>query len=583
MKQKQLSILAASLVAAFAANVASAGQIQSSSSAIAHEVIVNDAQTVAAPPVSYRFAGDVDASLVAQTFQVQLVLPASPAAIKFNSAATANAITLVDNTGTLIPAANYTVTTPALSTDGKVLYANITVKAGSPIYVTPAVRFNDTTVGGSAAATVAGLRTFVGDVKSCENGVPTLGISFKHFANVTSTSQADDVTNINSANEHKRFGSTNDGTLFTFPTNISVKLAAASTNLARVDASTQNTKFRASGAAVAPATDGFVSTTVANLGTVTLSQDANGSDSGSNAVYSLTPVGTPASAGITTPAAAVANNNGAVEIKNFNVVVTASQGFALNSTVWLSTTPGGIAVGGATATVTATTGNSVTLTSTTLTAAQLQAPLYVVYTVPGTTTIPSSTFSATGTLAKAPDSGTTYLNEQNNSCTKSLASLVGSVKVDVRNYATSKNGGWTSYIRLINPSETNVATVYGQLIHSNGTYGGWGQIATLQPREAKNMSAAVIDPLLTTAPVDNGTGYKAAPDLTITDNGGLGERLRISAEGVSALKVQNYLLNGSNGNFIEASSAQGVDFDVNSDRALDAQLNDQDAQRNIAK
>jgi hypothetical protein len=69
MKQKQLSILAASLVAAFAANVASAGQIQSSSSAIAHEVIVNDAQAVSAPPVSYRFAGDIDATLVAQTFQ----------------------------------------------------------------------------------------------------------------------------------------------------------------------------------------------------------------------------------------------------------------------------------------------------------------------------------------------------------------------------------------------------------------------------------------------------------------------------------------------------------------------------------
>jgi hypothetical protein len=60
---------------------------------------------------------------------------------------------------------------------------------------------------------------------------------------------------------------------------------------------------------------------------------------------------------------------------------------------------------------------------------------------------------------------------------------------------------------------------------------------------------------------------------------GLGERLRIPAEGVSALKVQNYLLNGSNGNFIEASSAQGVDFDSSTDRAYDSQLNDQDAQR----
>jgi hypothetical protein len=183
MKQKQLSILAASLVAAFAANVASAGQIQSSSSAIAHEVIVNDAQAVSAPPVSYRFAGDIDATLVAQTFQIQLVLTNGT----FKTAGNASAITLVDNT-VLIPHTKYTVSTPTLSADGKVLYANITVPQAGTTFVTPAVRFNDTVTntvvvapgaGGTAgvAATVSGLYTLVGAVQPCTNTVPTLGVT----------------------------------------------------------------------------------------------------------------------------------------------------------------------------------------------------------------------------------------------------------------------------------------------------------------------------------------------------------------------------------------------------------------------
>jgi hypothetical protein len=140
MKQKQLSILAASLVAAFAANVASAGQIQSSSSAIAHEVIVNDAQAVSAPPVSYRFAGDIDATLVAQTFQIQLVLTNGT----FKTAGNASAITLVDKR-CWYSLHKIHSNTPTLSADGKSLYANITFpQSAGTTFVTPAVRFNDT-------------------------------------------------------------------------------------------------------------------------------------------------------------------------------------------------------------------------------------------------------------------------------------------------------------------------------------------------------------------------------------------------------------------------------------------------------
>ncbi|MBC3812483.1 hypothetical protein [Undibacterium aquatile] len=593
MKQKQLSILAASLVAAFAANVASAGQIQSSSSAIAHEVIVNDAQAVSAPPVSYRFAGDIDATLVSQTFQIQLVLASGT----FATAGNASAITLVDANGVGIPYTKYTVTTPTLSADKKVLYANVTFpQSAGTTFVTPAVRFNDTVTntgvvvappgaGGpgsngtaGVAATVSGLYTLVGAVQPCTNTIPTLGVAFKHFANVTSTAQADDVLNANAANEHQRSGSTNNGTLFTFPTNLSLGLTAASVNLARVDPSTGNTLFKGTAAAsVLPALNGFRSTTVAQLGSITVKQDANGSDSGSNTVYAV-------ASGVTFGANAATKTTGVVELKSYDIAITASQGFAVGSTVGLSTTADTYTAPASGAilspAVTSTTGNTITFSNTTLTAAELAAPLYVFYTIPGTSVVPVSTFSATATLTKAAGT-TTYLNEQNNSCTKPLAGLVGGVKVDVRNYATSKNQGWASYIRLINPSETNTATIYGQLIHSDGSYGGWGQITTLAPRAAANFSSTQIDALLTGTPVTNGTGYVAGAVAPVAQ--GLGERLRVTAEGVSALKVQNYLLNGSNGNFIEASSSQGVDFDSSTDRAYDSQLNDQDAQRGLAK
>jgi hypothetical protein len=135
MKQKQLSILAASLVAAFAANVASAGNIQSSSVAIAREVITDDAQSVTAPMITYRFQGDVDATSQAQTFQVQLKLTNGGA---WNTA-TANSVVLVDGRST--PTAPDLAVTPLISPDGSTLYATFTVaKDPANNYITPTIK-----------------------------------------------------------------------------------------------------------------------------------------------------------------------------------------------------------------------------------------------------------------------------------------------------------------------------------------------------------------------------------------------------------------------------------------------------------
>jgi hypothetical protein len=589
MKQNKFNILAASLIAAFAANAAYAGQIQSSSSAIAHEVIVSDAQAVSAPPVSYRFAGDVDATLVGQTFQIQLTLASGT----FSSAGNASAITMVNNVGQGIDNAKYVVSTPTLSTDKKTLFANVTFpQSAGATFVTPAVRFNDTvtntavvvvgspTAPGSngvagVAATVDNLRTFVGPVLACTNTTPTLGASVKHFANVTSTAQADDVTNANAANEHKRTGSTNDGTLFTFPTNLSVKFNVASVNNARVDASSGNKLFTGTAAAtVLPLINAYRSTTVANLGSFVVKQDANGTDSGSNSTYAIS--------ALTYGATAVTKTTGAVEMVAVNVAVTATTGWAVGSTIKLSTTPDVYTAIATPSTSVAYVAGSNTITlAASLTPAEIIAPVYVFYTIDGTNVVPASAFNAIVTLKKSAGSAT-YLNEQDNLCNSPFIGLSGGVKIDVRNYATSKTaGGWMSVIRVINPSETNTATVFGQLIHSDGTYGGWGPLGTLLPRAVVNMTSSQIDGLMTNAPVTNGLGYVGGVTPSLAS--GTGDRLRITADGVSALKVQNYLYNPDSKNFIEASSTQGVDFDASTDRALDSQLNDQDAQRGMAK
>lgn len=59
----------------------------------------------------------------------------------------------------------------------------------------------------------------------------------------------------------------------------------------------------------------------------------------------------------------------------------------------------------------------------------------VCYTAPGTTNIPAASFSAVATLAKAT---TTDNAEQDNVCGGNLFSLGGGLKIDVRNYASSK-------------------------------------------------------------------------------------------------------------------------------------------------
>jgi hypothetical protein len=599
--QYKLTLLAASLVTAFAANVAVAGNIQSSSVQIAREVITDDSQTVVAPMITYTFQGDVDASSQDQTFQVQLQLTNGGAW----ASVAAGSVVLRDSSFSVSAPRDGVnkpydlLATPSISADGKTLYATFTVKQGTKRYTTPVIQFNPNATalvgtgapGTAGAATVAtgasslkALRSVVGEVVACDTKVVPLPVTVLHFTGVTAAGLAS-TANGATPDEHVRNGQNSTGTLLTFPTNVLVTVKASTGSL-KIDPATGslNTRYIITG----PGTTGIPAypTTRFNMGTVTLSQNALGYDSNLINQYMLADPSLPAGvgAGAAKVSTTATRTDGPVEAKDLVVTITSSQGYAGSYYLTKNANCDPFAV---TPTQTIT-GNTMVLS---LGAANVNAafgptgtnPIYICNDVSAVTSaIPPSTFSAVAVLSKA--SGTLPAPEQNNSCNGPLYPLSGGVKVDVRNYATSKTAGnWMSVIRLINPSETNTATVFGQLIHADGSYGGWGQIATLAPRAVTNMTSSQIDALLVNAPATNGAGYVggAIPPAAQT----VGDRLRVTADGVSSLRVQNYLYNPDSKNFIEASSTQGVDFEGSTDRAplSEGQYQDQDAQRGLAK
>lgn len=99
MKQKLLTRL---ILGAFAGitmiGAAQAGQITASSTNIAREVIVANDQTIVSPSISYRFAGDVNATVNAQEFQVQFTL--EDGALWGSTLPSADAFTITPTAGT---------------------------------------------------------------------------------------------------------------------------------------------------------------------------------------------------------------------------------------------------------------------------------------------------------------------------------------------------------------------------------------------------------------------------------------------------------------------------------------------------
>ena len=598
MKKTLVARLVVGALATIAAGGVMAGQIQASSVSIAREVITADDQAIIAPSIAYRFAGDVDARVQAQTFQVQFTLAAGtwdalPAnfgrAISVSDGVSGD----IQDQSAVAPFgvnASYQVNTTGLSTDKKTLFATITVNQGAAALIKqPIISLNVTsnTVNCGTVATalnrasVKGLKTVVGDLLAdyAENGdcarVKTLPVSFKHYVALTAPAEiATDGTA--TPDEHTRAAATNSATLMTFPTNLLVEVKPS---LGAVKLSSGGSlQF----APKAPGlnTNAYVTGSLALLGTVAMKQNAYGYDADLATQYTLANGG----AGVLAPASAAAVN-GPVEGKDLKVVVSATNGFVQGGSLFLAQTGddcGGGAAAAAAATAagypTRTAGAAIAGTTVAITAANAAgpitltvpnaslhaalgattgtAPVYVCYSAPGTTAIPASQFSAVATLEKAAGAG---FEEQYNICKGAYNGLGGGLKIDVRNYASSKEtSGYMSVLRFINNSDTVPADIWAQIIHQDGKLGAWGKLTDtdLAPRGVLNMTAKQIEARLTN------TATQAVGQNDAMDKGAAGApRLRITSNKGTTLRVQNYMFNSTSNQIMEVSGAQGVDFE----------------------
>ena len=201
----------------------------------------------------------------------------------------------------------------------------------------------------------------------------------------------------------------------------------------------------------------------------------------------------------------------------------------------------------------------------------------------GSSAIPqTSSVVAEAAIVKAPAAPTTQFAEQNNVCAGTFTGIGGGIKIDVRNYAAYATFGATgpaTTVRIINNSETTTADVYGQMIYADGTYGAWGQLGSLKPREVLNMANKDVEAKLTNAAATAnpfGTaavGYEAKGGSSVVGGtkAGISDRLRIVSNTGSTLRVQSYMVVGST--VIDTSNAQGVDFENLRD-AVPANQND---------
>lgn len=586
MKQTLLTRLVLGAIAGVAASGgAYAGQIQASSTSIAREVITVNAQTVIAPTTSYRFAGDVSSIVQAQTFQVQLSLATvmengnadlMASAALWDVSTVPNNLSFNINDGVsgaaLVNGVDFTIDRVGFSTDKKTLWATVTVPtttgAVSKTIKQPIVTFNANNAG-AVRARLVNLKDVVGDLATDyaagANGlnancsaVKRMPIRVNHFV-ALSDPNAIAAAGVNgTADEHIRVGSTNEAVSIVFPTNVKVNVATSSQNAILTPGG--NLTFSSAGTGTS-----FVNANLANLGNFKLSTIGSGYDSNLVSVYAISTVAANGLMGIAT----AATNIGQVETDKVNVAVTASQGFVSGGSLFLSATANCAApLAGSTVSTTAA-GAAGSVVSTPLTSAAINAGaltgagtgvVHICYSVPGTSTIPSSSFTGIATVVKAA-AGSGF-NEQNNACGNPLYSLGGGLKIDVRNYASSKEtSGWQSVVRFINNSDAATADVWAQIIHQDGKLGAWGKLTDLTPRASINLTAKQIEAKLTnTATAAIGPNAAVAqPGTTTTSD--TAPRLRVTSQSGQSLRVQNYLYNPATGQIIEVSGSQGIDYE----------------------
>lgn len=611
MKLTKVAFAIASVLAV-AAGSANAGQIDSSSATLATEVIYSNAQVVRAPSKSYSFAGDIDARTNEQRLQLQYTLAKGTWAVGATqlftavntpvdvSAATLLKVAYIDGANanrTVLPTGS--VVSAFLTGDAKTLVFNVTIPAGAGVAAnllkTPIFSINADGVLGTNNVGVTNLFDVAG-AAACVAPDASLNINFKHFTNHTGGVNV--LAEASPDSEHLRAGSTNDARLLNFTQNLRFDFTPSS-KPGQTDANFVNTRLAGQNwvgqnqvgvtpaAAIVPPVAALAApATRYYMGFVKLTQRGTGLDTNYANVYGDTVApfvpANPFIPGDFTPVATAADNAGAVEYTKFSVTLTLPAAWPTGTTI-LPVDKAGAAIAGLNATLN-TARTQVTIEATTANAAAALANgVYVFAQFDGQSAIPqTSSIVSEAAIVKAPAGATTFFAEQNNVCAGSFTGIGGGIKIDVRNYASFASFGATgpaTTIRLINNSETTTADVFGQMIYADGTYGAWGKLVDLKPREVVNMTNKQVEALLTNAAAASNpfgaaaVGYAAQGGTAVVGNvkAGMSDRLRIVSNTGSTLRVQSYMVVGNT--VIDTSNAQGVDFENTRD-AVPANQND---------
>lgn len=540
MKQKVLSALLASAFVGMA-TTASAGVIQASYKNYASEVFGDDTVVLTAPTINYALALPLSGTVAnPNSFSISWTLTTGG---EFSAAPPAANIGLFLPDGTVAP--NYVPPTVSLSADKKVLTATFTVQdnyttgsqivlgSGGPVLITKV---------GSILGAPALTNGCGGDIASANVAVKlanAAGIEFDSnfvaapLSNTTPIVQASVALSV-TAKDSAAYSA----------------VTPALNELSKVDVLTGSLglKFTAS----VDVTNGDISKL--NIGRIDIKDKATLFDLNGTDAY-------------TTKSAAFGTNPntgaGVVEASTLKVDVsgtflTAANGGSfyatgnVDCTVPLAT--GTIAADGKSATVTLSNANLTTLANV---AGVL--PLYLCYATTNAKVIPISQFAVTGgTLSKHASS----VEAANPVCPNPIYNLVANgVKVDVRNYVPGVGktaSGWYSVVRVINTDDQQTVAPVIQALLADGTLGASallsgvssvdGKTGAFKPREVRYYTSDAIDAVL------NAAATATAPTYGAADVGG-NARLRITAPS-SSIRVQNYVFNPANGNFIEASSAQ---------------------------
>lgn len=603
MKLSKVAFAVAGLMAITSASFA--GQIGSSSTTLALEVIKSDSQVVLAPSKSYNFAGDIDARTNGQQFQLQYTLDKGQWPVGANTRfPSANALVDLTSSGVLSVAYNDAANAPQtalpagsivqgfVTADGKTLAFNITIPSGvgadpfllkAPIFTLNALNSASALHVGNTGIT--GLYSVAGQA-ACVAPDSSLDISFKHFT--SHNGQAQLQTNASPDSEHVRTNSTNQARLLNFTQNLAFDFTAAP-RASQTDANSVNKTLQLSGGvgnwAGVETSPGVAIVPVAGttnlihyIGKVNLKQKGTGLDTDYTHVYgdSVNPFA-PANPFIAAdfsylPSPALADDNiGEIEFQSFDVTLNLPATWPAGTIVTATDGLTGTAIAGVPAVTMASASNTVKVKVTSAAgAATLANGAYLWATFNGKTAIPQTAgVAAKASIIKAPGATAADFSEQNNICSGTLTGIGGGIKIDVRNYASFATYGTTgpqSLVRIINNSESQSADVYGQIIYTNGKYGPWGKLVDLAPRAAVNLNNKEIEALLTNAAAANnpfgaGTVY-TSEDHTSTkaSTAGGGDRLRIVSNTGSTLRVQSFIAYPS-GIVLDTSNAQGVDFE----------------------